>query len=170
MASQELKLRILRSKNIGDVTENGVVFEWELASSQGAAFELFREPRHTDDDIDEAKRQLHRDRDVVSLRVVRVDEDVTADLNPRYLAYCQAHNKTPERMIAFDEKHWPGGKMTGFILWSNVQLRKAHVEHPGWFLGEHLWEAKQYDRWLWMRVRHEQAMCTKQCHKIEEEK
>lgn len=36
---------------------------------------------------------------------------------PRYLAYCQAHGMTPEAMDAHDEERFPGGCMTGYILW-----------------------------------------------------
>lgn len=55
----------------GDVTPNGVVFDWWLASIDGAGFALLQEPRHTPADIELAKRQLRNDRDVVSLRVRR---------------------------------------------------------------------------------------------------
>lgn len=49
----------------GDVTKNGVAFDWWLASSAGAGFCLFRESHHTDADIELAKHQLKCDRDVV---------------------------------------------------------------------------------------------------------
>ena len=42
-------------------------------------------------------------------------------MNPRYLAYCRAHGRTPDDMLAFDEQAWPGGKMCGFILWMSEQ-------------------------------------------------
>jgi hypothetical protein len=50
-------------------TSNGVAFDWGLAGPGGAWFVLFREAHHTDADIEGAKIQLHRDRDVVSIRV-----------------------------------------------------------------------------------------------------
>ena len=38
--------------------------------------------------------------------------------NPRYLAYCRAHgHPDPDDMLAADDERWPGGVMTGFILW-----------------------------------------------------
>src|SRR5690349_18215661 len=65
----------------GDVTKNGVVFDYELVSINGAHFTLIREPHHTDDDIRIAEKHLRRDRDVVQLSVKRLessDEDPTA--------------------------------------------------------------------------------------------
>ncbi len=54
------------------VTPNGVVFDWELAGSSGAAFVLLRESHHTDEDIAEAEKYLRRERDVVRLCEARV--------------------------------------------------------------------------------------------------
>ncbi len=56
---------LAKFKRFGDVTPNGVVFDWWLASRNGAGFCLLREPHHTDDDIEKAKRHIETDRDVV---------------------------------------------------------------------------------------------------------
>ncbi len=37
--------------------------------------------------------------------------------NSRYVSYARTHGHTPETMLEHDEKAWPGGKMTGFMLW-----------------------------------------------------
>lgn len=50
-------------------TRNGVYFHWELAGPGGASFVLFREPHHTDADIEAAEHQIRTDRDVVRLVV-----------------------------------------------------------------------------------------------------
>lgn len=59
--------------NAGDVTPNGVVFDWELVNINGAGFTLIREPHHTDDDIRIAEEYLRRERDVVRLSVAMLD-------------------------------------------------------------------------------------------------
>lgn len=39
----------------------------------------------------------------------------------RYLAYCEAHGNNPTSQLAADRKMWPGGSMTGYMLWVNRQ-------------------------------------------------
>jgi len=63
------KERLAKCRRWGDVTDNGVCFDWGLAGPDGAWFTLLREPHHSKDDVEIAKKQLHRDRDVVSLSV-----------------------------------------------------------------------------------------------------
>lgn len=41
---------------------------------------------------------------------------------PRYLAYCHAHGEAdPDAMLARDRATYPGGKMTGFQIWTICQ-------------------------------------------------
>ena len=61
------KEELERNRKFGDVTSNGVVFDWELAGPNGARFLLFREPFHSDDDLHKAVKQIQIDRDVVGL-------------------------------------------------------------------------------------------------------
>jgi len=53
-------------------TTNGVVYDWGLAGSGGAWFTLFREAKHTTEDMKIAQRHLRNERDVVSLCIRRV--------------------------------------------------------------------------------------------------
>ena len=61
-----------RAKRRGNVTPNGVAFDWWLVNADGAGYELLREPHHSDEDIEAAKRYLRGNHDVVTLRVVAV--------------------------------------------------------------------------------------------------
>lgn len=38
-------------------------------------------------------------------------------LNPRYIAFATANGHTPDEQFEADKVKWPGGPMTGFILW-----------------------------------------------------
>ena len=50
--------------------------------------------------------------------------------NPRYEAYARAHGRTVPAQIEQDSIDWPGGKMCGFILWNNDQIRAYGNDHP----------------------------------------
>lgn len=43
---------------------------------------------------------------------------------PYYLAYCRAEGRTPEAQLAHDDARFPGGVMTGYILWIAEQWRR----------------------------------------------
>ena len=49
------------------------------------------------------------------------------DYQPRYLAYCRAHGRTPEAMLAHDSDAWPGGRLCGFILWISDRWHEWRV-------------------------------------------
>jgi hypothetical protein len=47
-----------------------------------------------------------------------VADRTAAGWNPRYLAYCiDKGERSPADMIRRDRALWPGGHMTGFVLW-----------------------------------------------------
>lgn len=53
------------------------------------------------------------------------------DYQPRYLAYCAAHDMAPEQMLNHDKKRWPGGCMCGFIIWISEQWRAWAIARGG---------------------------------------
>lgn len=54
-----------RNRRFGQVTFNGVVYDYSLAGSAGATFTLIREAGQSDEDMETAAKELKRDRDVV---------------------------------------------------------------------------------------------------------
>ena len=48
-----------------------ILFYQEELTPQGGRFELFREPQHTDDDVNKAKNWLRHNHDVVGIKVVK---------------------------------------------------------------------------------------------------
>ena len=57
-----------------DQVAEGVYYHEELAGSSGSSFQLFKLPNVTPEQLDKAKAKLCRERDVVRLHVVRIDE------------------------------------------------------------------------------------------------
>lgn len=55
----------------GDVTSNGVVFDFE-PYRDGDSITLIREPHHKDADLEKAKEELRRTRKVVEFKVGRL--------------------------------------------------------------------------------------------------
>lgn len=54
--------------------------------------------------------------------------------NPYYVAYASAHGKTPQEMIIHDGITYPGGNMTGFMLWINEMKSLFYIKSPESFL------------------------------------
>ncbi|WP_425952934.1 hypothetical protein [Ralstonia pseudosolanacearum] len=82
-----------RFRRLGDVTSNGVAFDWDLAGSAGARFTLIREGHHAAADIDEAARELKRDRDVVGKVQV-------STMKPRALSETLLPGEVPQSLAA----------------------------------------------------------------------
>jgi len=81
--------------------------------------------------------------------------------NPRYVAYAHAHGRTPEQMQLVDEARYPGGCMTGFMLWMDAKMRKYHSTLESNLKGEEwgynklnevrlaiCYDPKKFDSWL----------------------
>lgn len=71
------------------------------------------------------------------------------DFNPRYVHYAREHSKSPDEMLEHDRAAWPGGLMTGFILWISERWSewyRLNNWHPDWPKGEA--EHREFDEWL----------------------
>lgn len=69
--------------------------------------------------------------------------------NPRYIAYADAHGKTPVAMLAYDEEKWPGGVMCGFILWIREKmLTFLKTDHPDACCERHAAISKSFTTFL----------------------
>lgn len=75
-----------RIREAGDVTKNGVAYDWSLAGSAGAVFTLIRERHHSDEDIAAAVSELRMDRDVVGKVGVAMLSERTLSLRDGGLA------------------------------------------------------------------------------------
>jgi hypothetical protein len=56
-------------------------------------------------------------------RIAREEENARA-WNPRFTAYARAHNRDEDGQLAHDRIEFPGGLMTGYILWIGARWRE----------------------------------------------
>jgi hypothetical protein len=74
---------------------------------------------------------------------------VLSKYQPRYLAFCREHGKTPEEMILIERKHYPGGSFCGFMFWIDEKWQKFYDTHPQFernYPSEECY--RQFDEWL----------------------
>lgn len=45
-------------------------------------------------------------------------------MNPNYIQYCNFYGNDPELQLEIDSKLYPGGCMTGYILWISDRVRE----------------------------------------------
>ena len=57
-----------------EFTKNGMLYTWDIVSSEGAGFILFPAPHHAKEDIEAAKREIRDNRDVVWLKIATEDD------------------------------------------------------------------------------------------------
>jgi len=75
-------------------------------------------------------------------------QEVTRCYSHRFLVYCHTLGKTPTECLRYDCALYPGGKMTGFIIWGHQQIAAYLAEHPESFTGDRLLDQTKYDAWL----------------------
>ena len=64
----------------------------------------------------------------------RAAQEAAVDLNPQYVRYCQLHAGSVQDMQEYDEIHWPGGSMVGYISWIHEVKELCRKELPDVFL------------------------------------
>jgi hypothetical protein len=75
------------------------------------------------------------------------------DWNPRYVLYAVAQGNGPQEQMAIDRERWPGGLMTGFILWIGERWRQWLDANPERNRLHHSPEDhRDFDDWLWAVV------------------
>lgn len=57
-----------------EYTKNGILYTWELASSEGASFILFPSATNTKEEIETAKNDIRNSQDVVWMKVANDDD------------------------------------------------------------------------------------------------
>ena len=55
-------------------TKNGLLYSWDLVSSEGAAFILYPTPSHSQAEINAAEREIRHTQDVVRIHVANEDD------------------------------------------------------------------------------------------------
>lgn len=71
------------------------------------------------------------------------------NINPRYVAYCTAHGSDPDAMLEADRERWPGGIMTGFVLWMSARWQAwRRLNSRGRFDAISAEDQKAFDVWL----------------------
>lgn len=74
--------------------------------------------------------------------------------NLRYVAYATLHGRTPETMLLYDKRMWPGGSMCGYVTWIQERWTKwdALRRHPK----DHVrteQEHAEFTAWLFEQVK-----------------
>lgn len=79
------------------------------------------------------------------------ETNITA-FNPRYTLYAKAFGNDPDQQLDVDKRNWPGGCMTGFIIFIGRAWRVfAHLHRCNHMADIHLLIPdvdRQFDIWL----------------------
>ena len=77
-------------------------------------------------------------------------EKAVASSNRRFLVYSRDHGfeGDPAGMLAHDRIIWPGGVMTGYVIWIPRQMESFRLANPEAFHGDHLADQDAFTSWL----------------------
>jgi hypothetical protein len=67
---------------MGQITEEGILYDFELAGPQGADYFLFPAKHHSEEDVQKSKDYLRTNQDVVSLLIGHVEGEYPIDRYP----------------------------------------------------------------------------------------
>ncbi len=85
----------------------------------------------------------------------RKEKNMENNFQPNFVAYAIAHGKEPQQMIDFDSKKYPGGCMTGFILWISEMKTYFYSCHPECFLDYNIIKIDLWVKFLQDRAKEE---------------
>lgn len=68
--------------------------------------------------------------------------------NTRYIHYAVSKGESPESQMALDKINWPGGSMTGFILWIQEMGKSFADEKDYIYDGVINIHQEEFDKWL----------------------
>jgi hypothetical protein len=77
----------------------------------------------------------------------------SAEFNPRYVLYASVHGLSPEAMLERDKEAYPGGVMTGFMLWMGRRKAEFEKENPDALLNGYVYDHVAYDEFLERRAK-----------------
>lgn len=129
---------IKKPNNMKEYTSNGIMYTWELASSEGASFILFPEEGTSKEEIEKAKQYLKNNQDVVWLKVANEDDrdylyksDYFRDPRTRPLKWYQIEQD--EKLIRRERKKGttPTDFVTNFVLPFIKQTEENMLEQHG---------------------------------------
>jgi hypothetical protein len=77
-----MKEQLEKCLRYGQVTEEGIIFDYELVSMAGAAYYLFPGVHHTMEDIENGKQLIYNSFDALYIRVLRYDGEYPIPREP----------------------------------------------------------------------------------------
>jgi hypothetical protein len=74
------------------------------------------------------------------------------EYNERYLLYCKSNNLSFDEQLEKDKKEYPGGCMTGYIIFIGKMYGKFFQNHPEYFDGQYIRDQEQFTKFIEQNV------------------